>query len=167
MIAHKSDYSINEEQVRRLAFLGTPFHGSDKATWAATAKKFLNIFPKTDINNGLLADLEKNSWPLAEIGEDFPKYLRDRSGKPASRIDIVCFVEDQESTIGGLIVTQDSARLESYESKKLGADHFGICKYSSREDQSYKVVSTTLQKWAEQLRAEAQKDSPREVAQCS
>ena len=165
LIAHQSNDSEIEEQVRRLVFLGTPFHGSDKAKWAATARKFMGILPMVGINKELLEDLEKDSWPLMEIGQSFPKYLRDRSEKPASKIEIFCFVEDRACKVGGLIVPYDSAKLESYECMTLAADHVGICKYSSREDENYKNVSATLQRWAEQLRAEAQKDSPRQVTQ--
>lgn len=78
--------------VKRIAFMGTPHRGSDKAKWAETGRNLLSYI--MDTNGELLKDLEENSERLSMIGREFPNLLRRREGKPEEKIEIMCFYEE-------------------------------------------------------------------------
>ena len=77
--------------VRRIAFLGTPHQGSDKARWAETARRLLKVFKTT--NAELSKDLDEKSEKLAKLGVQFPSLLTSRAQTPETRIEVVCFYE--------------------------------------------------------------------------
>jgi hypothetical protein len=81
---------IVAKHIRGMAFLGTPFHGSDAAKWATSIKRIVNVFYGSDKAN--LEGLETESQTLKNLGNAFPAVLqkRDQSGEP---IGIVCFYE--------------------------------------------------------------------------
>ena len=84
--------------VRRIAFLGTPHQGSDKAKWAETGRKFLQFFKTT--NPELSKDLNEESEKLAKLGVQFPSLLNSRASTPDTRIDVVCFFEGLSTSLG-------------------------------------------------------------------
>ena len=84
--------------VRRIAFLGTPHQGSDKAQWAETARRFLRIFKTT--NPELSKDLDEKSEKLAKLGVQFPSLLHSRAQRSDTRIDVVCFYEGLSTRLG-------------------------------------------------------------------
>ena len=86
--------------VRRIAFLGTPHQGSDKARWAETARTFLKVFKKT--NAELSKDLDEKSEKLAKLGVQFPSLLTSRAQTPETRIGVVCFYEGLSTRVGGV-----------------------------------------------------------------
>ena len=86
--------------VRRIAFLGTPHQGSDKARWAETARTFLKWFKTT--NAELSKDLNEKSEKLAKLGVQFPNLLSSRTQTSESRIDVVCFYEGLTTRLGGM-----------------------------------------------------------------
>lgn len=86
--------------VRRIAFLGTPHQGSDKAQWAETARRFIHLFKTT--NAELSKDLDEKSEKLAKLGVQFPNLLRTRAQTPKIRIDVVCFYEGLTTRVGGV-----------------------------------------------------------------
>lgn len=81
-----------EESVRRIAFLGTPFQGSDIAKWTDFGRKITDLFG--DTNKVLLDDLKQGSYQLKAISEKFPEWLRGREGAEATKVEIVCFTEE-------------------------------------------------------------------------
>lgn len=87
-----------EESVRRIAFLGTPFQGSDMAGWGEMGRKFASLLQ--DTNKALLDDLKQDSYQLKTISEGFPEWLREREGKRETKMEIVFFTE--ELTTGSL-----------------------------------------------------------------
>lgn len=84
--------------IRRIAFLGTPHQGSDKAKWAETARSFIKLFKTT--NAELLKDLDEKSEKLAKLGVQFPSLLNSRAQTPKTRIDVVCFYEGLTTKLG-------------------------------------------------------------------
>ncbi len=86
--------------VRRIAFLGTPHQGSDKAQWAETARKFLKVVKTT--NAELLKDLDEKSEKLAKLGVQFPSLLTSRAQTPETRLEVVCFYEGFSTRVGGV-----------------------------------------------------------------
>ena len=88
--------------VRRIAFLGTPHQGSDKAKWAETARTFLNYVKST--NAELTKDLDEKSEKLAKLGVQFPNLLHSRAQSPKTSIEVVCFFEGLTTRVGGIDV---------------------------------------------------------------
>lgn len=87
--------------VRRIAFLGTPHRGSEKARWAETARNFIKLFK--DTNKELTKDLDEKSEKLTKLGVSFPSLLMNRrAGKAENKIEIVCFYEGLTTKVGGV-----------------------------------------------------------------
>jgi protein SERAC1 len=86
------------KHIRRIAFLGTPHQGADKAQWAETGRRFIGLFKASnpELLKDLSAsskDLEDKSEKLANIGVRFPNLLRHRAQSPESQIEVNCFYE--------------------------------------------------------------------------
>jgi hypothetical protein len=79
------------QSVRRIAFIGTPHDGSDRAEWARLGERFLSMFTTT--NRQLPDDLLPRSEKLAKLGVQFPEELAKRARNPATAIEVVCFFE--------------------------------------------------------------------------
>lgn len=86
---------------RRIAFLGTPHRGSDKAHWAESARSFFSLFSKKTTTT-LLKELEQGSDTLVNLGIAFPTWLSHRAGKPETDVKIVCFFEELSSSAIGV-----------------------------------------------------------------
>ena len=71
---------------KRIAFLGTPFQGADKAKWVNTGRSFISSFASTSPE--LLKDLEKKSEILVELEDSFQQWLNKRD------VGIMCFWEE-------------------------------------------------------------------------
>ena len=102
-----------EESVRRVAFLSTPFLGSDLVGWAEIGRRFASLFH--DTNKALFKDLEESSHQLANISEEFPKWLRKRDG----RVEIVCFTEELETDVVGKVSRLPSTSMTSLTPRRL------------------------------------------------
>lgn len=91
------------KHTRGIAFLGTPFEGSDKAKWADTGLRFLML--SKDTNDDIPTDSRENFNTLSDVGEAFPGLLRRRgeSEEPRSNIEVTCFCEEKRTKIVGLV----------------------------------------------------------------
>ncbi|KAI4275684.1 MAG: hypothetical protein LQ337_003040 [Flavoplaca oasis] len=157
--AEKSDRAM-EESVRRIAFLGTPFQGSDIAKWTDFGRKITDLFG--DTNKVLLDDLKQGSYQLKAISEKFPEWLRGREGAEATKVEIVCFTEEFVTGHLGKIVTDESAHIKGYKVLTLHANHQDMCKFSDKDDENYKAVMKVLLRWVKDLK-EQQLKKPKEV----
>lgn len=146
------------EQTKRIAFLGTPFQGSDKAKWAETIAAKLDKLGLKKANKELLKHLENDSVKLKTLGEGFPQWLRRREGDPATRVGIVCFAEEF-----GDIVPKESAKLPGHELRILPATHVEMCKFSSDGDTSYRRVRDVLREWVDEIKAGVGNDNNSQV----
>ncbi|KAF2241532.1 hypothetical protein BU26DRAFT_525046 [Trematosphaeria pertusa] len=149
--------------IRGIVFLGTPHEGSSKTKWAKVGQQFVSLF-KT-VNKEHIQILEQNSIKLGAIGGAFETELRKRreSKEQRSKIEIVCFFEEKESPFG-IIVTEDSAHLGSYETMSIAADHRGMAKFTSRADPGYTRVLGFLRRWVDSLMEEVAKAAKPESA---
>ncbi|KAI4156988.1 MAG: hypothetical protein L6R39_000851 [Caloplaca ligustica] len=136
--------------VRRIAFLGTPHQGSDKAQWAETARRFIHLFKTT--NAELSKDLDEKSEKLAKLGVQFPNLLRTRAQTPKIRIDVVCFYEGLTTRVGGVDYgMESSACIAGYPRTLLDADHEDMCKFKDNNDINYIRLSGLLARWTKEL----------------
>ena len=85
---------------RRIAFLGTPHQGSDKAKWVESGKNFLSMISQKTTAE-ILKELEQGSDTLVKLGVAFPKWLSHQAEKPETKVEIVCFFEELSLTVGG------------------------------------------------------------------
>ena len=85
---------------RRIAFLGTPHQGSDKAKWVELGKNFLSLVSQKTTAE-ILKELEQGSDTLVKLGVAFPKWLSHQAEKPETKVEIVCFFEELSSSFSG------------------------------------------------------------------
>ncbi|KAK2757560.1 Serine active site containing protein 1 [Arachnomyces sp. PD_36] len=149
--------------VRCIAFLGTPHQGSDKAKWAESAGTFLGYFKTINIETA--KNLDPRSDKLAKLGVQFPVLLNSRARTPDRGIEVVCFYEGLSMRRCGIdlgkIVNAPSACLSGYPRMLLDADHEGICKFKDKNNVNYRRVSGQSAKWAKQLSSLEKKDNLR------
>ncbi|KAL8853777.1 MAG: hypothetical protein Q9221_001420 [Calogaya cf. arnoldii] len=157
----ESDRAI-EEFARGVAFLDTPFQGSDMAKWADIGRRLVDLFSK-DTNKELLKEIQENSYQLKEISEKFPEWLRKRGGKKETSVEIVFFTEELETGQVGKIVTDESAHIKGYKVLSLHSNHQDMCKFSGQDDAKYQSVLTVLREWVERL-AEQKTKKPQEAS---
>ncbi|KAL8727659.1 MAG: hypothetical protein Q9166_005895 [cf. Caloplaca sp. 2 TL-2023] len=152
-----------EVSARRIAFLGTPFQGSDMAGWAEMGRKFASLLQ--DTNKELLNDLKQDSYQLKTISEGFPEWLREREGKSLTKVEIVFFTEELATGSLGKIVTDESAHIKGYKVLTLHANHQDMCKFSGKDDDKYQAVLDVLRRWVKELK-EPQEEvkKPQEVS---
>ncbi|QDS71849.1 hypothetical protein FKW77_009950 [Venturia effusa] len=141
------------QSVRRIAFLGAPLGGSEKARWAELGRRFLSIIKTT--NKDLANELTPKSEKLAKLGEQFPIFLATRARNAATAIDVVCFYEGKSTRRAGLdfakMVSKTSACLPGYQRILLEADHQNMARFKYKEDSNHQRISGLLQRWAKEL----------------
>ena len=144
------------EQTDGLAFLGTPFGGSDTAKWTAVFERLSRLIYSSSVNKNLLDHLRTDSHELKLLIERFSKWLDAQQKPGGKRIHIVWFYEEQASKYGH-IVPHDSARLQPYREISLPADHQGICKFDNLQDTKNIEVRNFLMQCIDDIKA-ADKD---------
>ncbi|KAF1959507.1 hypothetical protein CC80DRAFT_544954 [Byssothecium circinans] len=98
-----------------IIFLGTPFKGSDKASWAILAEKFVSLFG--DSNDQTIKDVDKKSAKPQQISDMFPQDEIDSWKKK----DL------------GQIVTKQSATIAGYQPMPINADHRAMCRFAGAQ----------------------------------
>lgn len=141
------------DHAEALAFMATPFGGSDTTKWTSFFEKLSSLLPTVKINKNLLDHLQTDSHDLKDLGENFPKWLHNHRNQDKSQVRVMCFYEDLSTQSLGHIVSRESAQLTGYETASLDANHTGICKFDNFEDPKYKTVLNTLRKWVEEIKA--------------
>ena len=143
--------------------MGTPFEGSDTARWTDRFVKLAQLTPDFNVNKTLLDALKQDSHVLKTLGEDFPKWLRDRKGPVGQPIHVMCFYEEL-STVGiGQVVPRESASIPGHPSSSMNDNHVGICKFDNFEDPKYKNILHTLRGWVDEIKAAAKSEEPKGV----
>ncbi len=85
---------------QRIAFLGTPHQGSEKAKWAESGRNFLSLF-STKTTGDILKELDQGSTTLVKLGAEFQKWLSRHAGKPETKFEIICFFEELSTSVSG------------------------------------------------------------------
>ncbi|EFR02207.1 SesB protein [Nannizzia gypsea CBS 118893] len=136
---------------RGVIFLGTPFQGSSKVTWAKTAERLCRLV--ADSNDQIIRDLDRKSDILKKIGTDFLIFVRDRYvTRNEYLLQVACFFETKSTKIKikgiktdlGHIVTEDSATLANYKPIAINADHRTMCHFPDCETTGYIDVTGKL-----------------------
>lgn len=160
---HYSDASKHLKAVaadtRGVIFLGTPHAGSGLATLPEIASRFMR---GVNANQDLLRTLKVNSEMLGETTIAFGQLLEKRK-ENNQPLYIQPFVEELPIPSIGLVVPAASASMAGYLSETIHADHMvskflsmirpalthsqAMTKFSSRRDQNYKKVISTVERW--------------------
>ncbi|KAI9710445.1 MAG: hypothetical protein M1812_007413 [Candelaria pacifica] len=140
-----------------IAFLGTPHHGTDKASWGQSGLRLAKL--TSQFNEDLVRLLEPGSEMLASIQSRFHGNLRIRR-EENNEVAITCFYEEYPYPVIGEIVPQHSAILPGYGQYGLNANHVGMTKFGSREDNNYERVVGELQRWVRTQRRALEAENP-------
>jgi hypothetical protein len=133
------------ERTRLIIFLGTPHRGSEYAGWGQIASNLSRVALQ-DSNKKILETLEVNNEVLDNIHEEFKQIASKGKFKVHS------FQEARGVTgvrgLDGKVVDNFSSKLdlardiETVES--IDANHMQMARCTSRDDQTYRVVSGVL-----------------------
>ncbi|KAI0968076.1 hypothetical protein F4678DRAFT_444469 [Xylaria arbuscula] len=136
---HDPEYEDIIKAVCAITFIATPHRGTNLA-------QVLNRILDTTVlvnSKQYVADLIKNSPTLQKLNEQFRHIC--------PRLEIVSFYETQPTPIGiksaRLMVLEKETSVLGYPgevSKALNADHHGVCKPVSPNDQNYIVIRNIL-----------------------
>ncbi|KAJ5822595.1 hypothetical protein N7447_004935 [Penicillium robsamsonii] len=123
-----------------IIFMGTPHKGSWLADWSKLSVEALGSVKST--NTGLMKVLETKDQLLESIQLEFMGMLREYRN-----IKVTCFYEELATTGVGKVVSKQSAILDGYISISIHANHSGMVKFASKEDNGYKSLLGELQRW--------------------
>ncbi|KAH9865613.1 hypothetical protein J1614_009198 [Plenodomus biglobosus] len=136
---------IVRDRTKLVVFLGTPHRGSAYAGWGQIASNLARLTLQ-DSNKKMLETLEVNNEVLDNIHEEFKAIMFTRT------IKIHSFQEARGITgmkgVSEEVVDDFSSKLdlprglETVES--IDANHMHMARYSSRDDQGYRVISVVL-----------------------
>jgi hypothetical protein len=125
-------------QVEAVLFLSTPHRGTNLAE---TLNRILSVSIFNHSPKRYVSELKLNSPFIEDINEEFRKH--------APRLQIFSFYETLETAIGPkrvLILERASSTL-GYPHEitiPLNADHHNVCKFSNREDLSYRSIKGVI-----------------------
>lgn len=125
-------------QVEAVLFLSTPHRGTNLAE---TLNRILSVSIFNHSPKRYVSELKLNSPFIEDINEEFRKH--------ALRLQIFSFYETVETAIGPkrvLILERASSTL-GYPHEitiPLNADHHNVCKFSNREDLSYRSIKGVI-----------------------
>ncbi len=122
---HQPDEPI-PDYTRRIAFLGTPHRGADKAEWVESGRKFLSLFSNKTTGR-VPQELVQGSDTLVKLGDEFPGWLLSRAEKPETKVEIVCFFEELSSSVSGV----DIGKVCELQSATARARRLSICECRS------------------------------------
>ncbi|KAL1633172.1 hypothetical protein SLS56_003035 [Neofusicoccum ribis] len=136
----RDEFADLQKAISGVIFLGTPFAGSDLASF----RKWCNTFlaEMVDIDTRVLKLLDKNSSTLFQLSRDFWGAYQGW--------DIICFYENQVTNYGGRFlkaqtVSENSATFPGKRMMYLNKNHPGLNKFSGIDDPAFKSVLVELQ----------------------
>ena len=137
------------ECVEGVIFMGTPHRGSWMANWANIPASALGLVKST--NKSLLAILETGSEQLESVQVRFWSMVRELR-EDGRRLEVTCFFEELPLPMAGIVVSKESATLEGHSSITIHADHRGMVRFASGEENGFKRVLGELVRWESQAR---------------
>ncbi|KAL2851263.1 ankyrin repeat-containing domain protein [Aspergillus pseudodeflectus] len=130
-----------------IAFIGTPHHGSDLASWAKLATRLAGVVRRA--NADIVDVLQPGSQMLARIQNQFHNSQR------IAPVAITCFYEDLPYQTIGVVVPHQSAILPGYANYSIHANHQEMTRFATREDSGYTKIFGELKRWIDSLPANA------------
>lgn len=139
------------KQLKGIIFLGTPHQGSWMADWSKIPAKALGVVKST--NPTLLEVLQINNEHLQSLHRRFLNKLQavERDSRGQRTIETTCFYEEYGLPVVGKVVTKESATFDHEDPYSIGANHIGMAKFSSAQDEGYKLVVGEIRRWVRQI----------------
>ncbi|KAL2683054.1 hypothetical protein Neosp_007517 [[Neocosmospora] mangrovei] len=138
------------EHTKGIVFMGTPHRGSWMADWAKMPASALGLIKSTSVT--LLDLLQRDNQFLESIQVEFWSMVRELRENGRS-LEIMCFYEELPLRVVGKVVSKESATLEGYNSATIHANHRGMVKFGSVEDNGFKRLLGELSRWESQTRS--------------
>ncbi|KAI1500271.1 hypothetical protein F5X99DRAFT_429918 [Biscogniauxia marginata] len=143
------------QSTRGIVFLGTPHSGAAIAKFAKHLASAVGLVKQTNSTN--LRELQKGSDELKKLQERFDQHLRSRGRYHLPPVEVKCFYETKPITGIGVVVDYESAVLAGNIPAGIEKDHREMTRFDSPEDNGYKLVEFTIQRWLNQPRREVTK----------
>ncbi|KAM0415785.1 hypothetical protein ACHAPT_013246 [Fusarium lateritium] len=137
-------------------FMGTPHRGSLMADWGGIASSALGTVKSA--NKLLWEVLETDNQYLHSVQDRFSSMVRERRGTGRG-LEVACFFEELPSPRVGVLVSRESATLEGYNAIGIHANHGGMAKFVSPDDNGFKRVLGELVRWQSQIRDASERDA--------
>ncbi|KAK8209217.1 Alpha/Beta hydrolase protein [Phyllosticta capitalensis] len=149
------------DATKGVAFLGTPFKGSDMATVGKVVLRVASLFTTTNENS--LRTLQRRSERAADITTNFLAYIDGRTHSPdANYLDVACFFEEHPMRVAksfGLVVDMESATIPGKKPQPIPANHREMCRYEFAEHPGFRSVSDQLCQWITALEVPASEEA--------
>ncbi|KAI4860266.1 hypothetical protein F4820DRAFT_118408 [Hypoxylon rubiginosum] len=128
------------DSFKGIVFMGTPHRGTRMAGWA-----------RNSTNKTLLSLLREDDALLKVLRTQFALMMRElrESGR---RVEAICFYEEFGTSGVGIIVTKESATVESFQAVPIHSDHRGMVRFASEEDDGLDRVFGELKRWKDDIR---------------
>ncbi|KAK3324839.1 P-loop containing nucleoside triphosphate hydrolase protein [Apodospora peruviana] len=138
------DFGHIAEHTKSILFLGTPHRGTSFGSWGWLAAQALQPLGSNPL---LLANLEYDSISLHDFHKEFMAIAQDDLcvfnffEKRPTRLLRLWFIQWQQ-----FCVREQSATYEGQNVRNIGlsVDHYGLNKFGSRQDVSYKTILAKL-----------------------
>jgi protein SERAC1 len=166
--AGKEEQALTDNVVG-IIFLGTPFAGSQKATWGDIGLKIVKALGTTKDTD--VKDLKERSARLVTINEEFDKFTQRRDRKEKNKalppVRVVCYFEEQPTYFAskdvGFVVDKESATRVRYDKVlSIDEDHVNMTKFPNEYSNDYKSVAAQLKSWVDNL-GKGDEDQPEKV----
>ncbi|KAK7514089.1 uncharacterized protein IWZ02DRAFT_493226 [Phyllosticta citriasiana] len=148
---HGSDAASQNiaEATKGVAFLGTPFKGSDMASVGKVVLRVASLFTTTNDNN--MKTLQRRSEKAADITSAFLAYLDGRAhSEDGNYLDVACFFEEHSMRVAksfGLVVDKESATIPGKKPQPIPANHREMCRFAFPEHPGFRSISDQLCQW--------------------
>jgi hypothetical protein len=131
-----------------ILFLGTPHHGTDKASLVSTARRMIAAVTPSKILDSdaqLLDALKEGSETLENITDGFVPLM--------SKFRVFFFWESEKMDLKGTldyVVTQESAAPNIPDTRRAGlrTDHVGLARFESASTPGFRVVAAAVKQYA-------------------
>ncbi|KAH6970345.1 hypothetical protein BKA56DRAFT_661160 [Ilyonectria sp. MPI-CAGE-AT-0026] len=134
--------------LKGIVFMGTPHKGSWMADWAKMPASALGLVKST--NKSLLTILETNDQLLESIQARFLALIREQR-EAGRQLEVTCFFEELPLPVVGKVVSKESATFEGYDPITIHANHGGMVKFSSAEENGFRRLVGELTVWESEI----------------
>ncbi|CAI7616134.1 unnamed protein product [Penicillium glandicola] len=132
------------DALKGVIFMGTPHMGAWMANWAKIPANTFGFVKSINVN--LIDVLQRDNQLLESIQRDFLAMVRQVREKGRG-LEVTCFFEELPTRGVGTIVSKESASFDSYAPRSIRADHRGMVKFATMEDNGFKRVLGELVRW--------------------
>ena len=141
------------DHTKGIVFMGTPHKGTWLADWGKIAVSAFGLVKST--NTSLLKVLQTDDQFLESLQYKFLEMVRfkETSDRP---LKMICFVEELPLPVAGVrVVSKDSGALPGWLASTIHADHRGMVRFSSEDDNGFKRVLAELIRWKGEVQSRA------------